>query len=143
MTFKEFITFLGTKDLNKTSNFYQNVIGLTLYKDQGMCLIFNVNNQSKLGFCKHMTPIHKGKSPIITFIADNVDEIYSKLIESGINIKDKPKINEIEDDTAILTPEGTAFEQVAFTYLDALIAELAIKMGRTNSDLLKKHSDTT
>ena len=30
MQFKEFITFLGTKDLNKTSNFYQNILGLTL-----------------------------------------------------------------------------------------------------------------
>jgi predicted enzyme related to lactoylglutathione lyase len=93
MIFKEFITFLGTKDLNKTSKFYQNIIGLSLYKDQGVCLIFNVNNQSKIGFCEHMAPIHKGKSPIITFIADNVDEIYNKLIESGIDIKDKPKIN--------------------------------------------------
>ncbi len=44
------------------------------------------------------------------------------------------------DDTAILTPEGTAFEQVAFTYLDAIIAELAIKLGKTNEDLLNKHS---
>ena len=93
MTFKEFITFLGTKDLNKTSNFYQNIIGLTLYKDQGVCLIFNVNNQSKIGFCKHMAIIHKGKSPIITFVADNVDEIYNKLVKSGVNLKEKPKFN--------------------------------------------------
>ena len=50
MEFKEFITFLGTKDLKKTSNFYQNIIGLTLYKDQDVCLIFNINNQSKIGF---------------------------------------------------------------------------------------------
>jgi 6-phospho-3-hexuloisomerase len=47
------------------------------------------------------------------------------------------------DDTAILTPEGTAFEQVAFTYLDAIVAELAIKLGKTNEDLLKKHAEST
>ncbi len=47
------------------------------------------------------------------------------------------------DDTAILTPEGTAFEQVAFTYLDAIIAELAIKLGKTNEDLLNNHSKST
>ncbi len=44
------------------------------------------------------------------------------------------------DDTAILTPEGTAFEQVAFTYLDAIIAELAIRLGKSNDDLLGKHA---
>ena len=47
------------------------------------------------------------------------------------------------DDRAILTPEGTAFEQVAFTYLDAIVAELAIRLGKTNEDLLKSHSETT
>lgn len=47
------------------------------------------------------------------------------------------------DDTAILTPEGTAFEQVAFTYLDAIIAELAIRLGKSNDDLLGKHADFT
>ena len=47
------------------------------------------------------------------------------------------------DDTAILTPEGTAFEQVAFTYLDGIIAELAVKMKLTNEDLLKKHANGT
>ena len=93
MIFKEFITFFGTKDLKKSSDFYQNTIGLTLYKDQGVCLIFDVNNQSKIGFCEQMAVIHKEKSPIITFIADNVDEIYNNLINSGLDIKEKPKIN--------------------------------------------------
>ncbi len=43
---------------------------------------------------------------------------------------------------ASLTPEGTQFEQASFTYLDAIIAELAIKLGKTDEDLLKKHSET-
>jgi len=94
MIFKEFITFFGTKDLKKTSDFYQNSIGLTLYKDQGACLIFDVNNQSKIGFCEHMAVIHKEKSPIITFIVDNVDEIYNNLINSGLDIKEKPKTHQ-------------------------------------------------
>ncbi|GAH40644.1 unnamed protein product, partial [marine sediment metagenome] len=38
MEFKESITFLGTKDLNKTTNFYQNILGLTIFKDQKICL---------------------------------------------------------------------------------------------------------
>ncbi len=80
MRFKEFVTFLGTEDLEKTSNFYLNVLGLSLYKDQDACLIFNINNQSKIGFCKHMTVVHQAKSPILTLITEKVDETYHKLL---------------------------------------------------------------
>ncbi len=93
LKFKEFITFLGTNDLEKTSNFYQNALGLTLYKDQGVCLIFNINNQSKIGFCKHMAVIHKDNSPILTLITENVDEDYDQLIKFGLEISEKPKTN--------------------------------------------------
>jgi len=92
--FKEFITFLGTKDLEKTDDFYQHLIGLSLYKDQGVCLIFNITEQSKIGFCTHMPVIHEEKSPIITFVTEQVDELYEKLSQLGINIPDKPKAND-------------------------------------------------
>ena len=93
MQFKEFITFLGTKDLNETSFFYQNILGLTLYKDQNVCLIFNINDQSKIGFCEHMPVIYNDKSPILTFVTEDVDKYYSKLIKAGLNIGEKPHIN--------------------------------------------------
>ncbi len=60
-------------------------------------------------------------------------DLIIKLI--GRTKKDKDK-----SEDAILTPEGTMFEQVAFTYLDAIIAELAIKLGKTDEDLLRAHS---
>ncbi|MFX1348016.1 MAG: VOC family protein [Promethearchaeota archaeon] len=50
-------------------------------------------NKVKLVFCEHMDVIYKEKSPIITFIADNVDETYNKFIKLGLEIKDKPKMN--------------------------------------------------
>lgn len=93
MQFKEFITFLGTKDLNETSNFYQNILGLTIYKDQNVCLIFNINNQSKIGFCEHMSVIYDDKSPIITFVTEEVDKFYTKLMKAGIYIEENPKTN--------------------------------------------------
>ena len=93
MKFNDFITFLGTQDLEETSNFYQNALGLTLYKDQGVCLIFNINSQSKIGFCEHMAVIHKDKSPILTLITEKVDETYEKLIKFGLEIAEKPKTN--------------------------------------------------
>jgi len=92
--FKEFITFLGTKDLKNTSQFYQNVLGLTVYKDQDVCLIFNITNQSKIGFCEHISVIHDEKNPILTLLTDEVDEIYKKITNSGMDIPEKPKINQ-------------------------------------------------
>jgi catechol 2,3-dioxygenase-like lactoylglutathione lyase family enzyme len=92
--FKEFITFLGTKDLEVTSEFYQNILGLTVYKDQGTCLIFNINAQSKIGFCTHIPVVYDDKSPILTLVTDNVDEIYCVLIRKGAKIKGKPKLNQ-------------------------------------------------
>ena len=94
MIFKEFITFFGTEDLIKTSNFYLNILELTLYKDQGVCLIFNINSQSKIGFCENMSVIHNDKSPIITLVTEDVDIFYKKLIKLGLEITEKPKINQ-------------------------------------------------
>ncbi|MFX1570842.1 MAG: VOC family protein [Promethearchaeota archaeon] len=93
MIFKEFITFLGSKNLELTSNFYQNGLGLTIFKDQGVCLIFNINNQSKIGFCEHMDVIHNDRSPILTLVTENVDEVYETLRNYGLEIVEKPKIN--------------------------------------------------
>jgi predicted enzyme related to lactoylglutathione lyase len=93
MEFKESITFLGTNKLKVTSNFYQNILGLTLYKDQGVCLIFNINSTSKIGFCEHMPTTKAEKSPIITLVTEDVDEIYKRLINKGISIPEKPKEN--------------------------------------------------
>ena len=92
--FKEFITFLGTNDLKLTSQFYQNVLGLTVYKDQEVCVIFNITNQSKIGFCKHIPVVHDEKNPILTFVTERVDEIYKEITNSGIHIPEKPKINQ-------------------------------------------------
>ena len=93
MEFKESITFLGTKDLKKTSFFYQNILELTLYKDQGYFLIFNINYQSKIGFCKHISIVYDDKSPIITLVTEEVDEQYHELIKKGVDITEKPKFN--------------------------------------------------
>ena len=92
--FKEYITFLGTNDLKTTSNFYQNILGLTLYKDQKICLIFSVNKQSKIGFCEQLPVIHVDNSPIITLVTEEVDEVYNKLVNKGLKIAERPKLNQ-------------------------------------------------
>lgn len=69
-----------------------------------------------------------------------VGDITIKLI--GRSKSDREKVK--HDDTAILTPEGTMFEQASFCYLDAIIAELAIKMGEVDDEKMTKlHSQIT
>ena len=78
----------------------------------------------------------------IISITSHPETIIGRIGDITIKLKGRTKRDKIDlhDDTAILTPEGTMFEIAAFVYLDAIIAELAIKMGRTNEDMLKKHS---
>jgi catechol 2,3-dioxygenase-like lactoylglutathione lyase family enzyme len=93
MKYDEFITFFGTNNLKLTSEFYQNILGLTIYKDQKVCLIFNINEQSKIGFCEHIPVINDEKSPIITLVTEEVDEVYKELVKIGLKISEGPKLN--------------------------------------------------
>lgn len=94
MNYHEFITFLGTKDLEKTSDFYLKKLGFSLYKDQGVCRIFTINQMSRIGFCTHMPTTVEEKSPILTLVTENVDETYQFLLQRGVEIPGKPKYNE-------------------------------------------------
>ena len=91
---KEFIVFLGTYNLEGTSAFYLNKLNLSLYKDQGICKIFNATTESKIGFCSHMPVVIDEKSPILTFVVDDVDDFYEKLKIQGVYIPEKPLMNE-------------------------------------------------
>jgi 6-phospho-3-hexuloisomerase len=80
----------------------------------------------------------------IVSITSHPETIIGRVGDITIRLKGRSKRDQVDfhDDTAILTPEGTMFEIAAFVYLDAIIAELAIKMGKTNADMLKIHSET-
>ena len=80
----------------------------------------------------------------IISITSHPETIIGRVGDITIRLKGRSKRDQVDlhDDTAILTPEGTMFEIAAFVYLDAIIAELAIKMGKTNADMLKIHSET-
>jgi len=87
------IAFFGTKDLQTTHEFYHEIIGLPLYKDQGVCRIYNVEGGGKLGFCEHIEIVKVEKSPIITLVVEDVDALYEKLMDNSIVVKHPPKEN--------------------------------------------------
>lgn len=91
---QESIVFLGTDKMEETHNFMTEFLNLSLYKDQGLCRIYDLTENSKIGFCQHMAITNQDKSPIITLIVEDVDKYYQGLIKKGLDIKEKPQINE-------------------------------------------------
>lgn len=79
----------------------------------------------------------------IVTITSHPETVIGRLGDVTIKLKGRTKRDKAIGDTAVLTPEGTQFEIAAFVYLDAIVAELAIKMGVTDKDLLKQHSQGT
>ncbi|MFW9784799.1 MAG: SIS domain-containing protein [Candidatus Heimdallarchaeota archaeon] len=79
----------------------------------------------------------------IVTITSHPETIIGRVGDITIKLKGRSKRDKAYGDTAVLAPEGTMFEIAAFSYLDAIIAELAIKMGKTNDEMLTKHSQAT
>jgi hypothetical protein len=84
------ILFLNTQDLSGIRKFYQKEIGLSLWLDQGGCVILKHGN-FLLGFCQGtQEPFHG----MITFFYESkmeVDQIYHRLIEQS---EEAPRVNE-------------------------------------------------
>ena len=90
---KGLIVFFGTKDLKATHKYYAEILGLTVYKDQGICQIFDVPGGGKIGFCTHLDVIMEKNEPIITFVTDDVELAYVNLTASGLKSEGPPQIN--------------------------------------------------
>ena len=90
----ELISFYPTTDLEACRDFYGQLLGLALARDQQTCLIFKVHQTSYLGFCQHQEtlPYHKGL--IITLVTADVDGIYQRFKTQGIMMEEVPKLNE-------------------------------------------------
>ncbi len=87
------IVFFGTKDLEATHQFYHDILGFSMYKDQGLCRIYDVPGGGKLGFCEHVEILNGEKSPIVTFVVEDVDDYYQTLINKSVKVAHPPKEN--------------------------------------------------
>ncbi len=87
------ITFLHSQDLETTKQFYTEMLGLPLVRDQGTCIIFQVTQQAFLGFCEHIEAIKGGRSVILTLVSDDVDGWYAALQSRGASLSDPPQAN--------------------------------------------------
>jgi catechol 2,3-dioxygenase-like lactoylglutathione lyase family enzyme len=90
---KQQITFLPTKDLKSTSQFYENLLGLKLALDQGSCRIYSVASGAYIGFC-HREILPKSREMIIlTLVVEDVDKWANYLRKNGANLDADPQLN--------------------------------------------------
>lgn len=81
------IAFFGTDNLRATDQFYNQVLELPLFKDQGKCRIYDVPGGGRLGFCTHLPAMQGEKTPILTLLTEDVDGIWLKLENAGMQPK--------------------------------------------------------
>jgi len=93
--FDQQVTFLYASNLTESSRFYQDVLGLELVLDQGPCHIFRVAGEAFLGVCQ--CSAERPSSPegvIVTFVSDDVDGWYEKLVSKGVKMEAPPALSE-------------------------------------------------
>ena len=87
-----FITFCYTRDLESTSRFYEEVLGLELILDQGGCRIYRVAGSAYVGFCgREGAPEPAGV--LLTFVTDDVDGWFEKVRAAGAPVDKAPVFN--------------------------------------------------
>jgi catechol 2,3-dioxygenase-like lactoylglutathione lyase family enzyme len=87
------ITFLDTRDLTRTSDFYERVLGLRLARDQGSCRIYHVSGNAYVGFCQRADAPVDPRGITLTFVTDRVDEWWAQLEREGVELVKEPADN--------------------------------------------------
>ncbi|MDZ4711169.1 MAG: VOC family protein [bacterium] len=126
------IIFLKVNDLNVSSDFYIKNFGFELVLDQGKCRIFRAPGKSCIGFCQGRTK-EVDKNVVLTFVTDEVDEIYIKLRNENVIVIKEPGVNKefriyncfVED------PDGYVLEIQKF--LDVKWNETKLKFDLINN----------
>ncbi len=85
------VTFFYTRDLAETARFYEEIMGLELVLDQGVCRIYRVSQDGFVGFCENENAPKEPKGVIFTLVTQEVDEWHSLLSERGISFEKPPQ----------------------------------------------------
>ncbi|MEQ8677886.1 MAG: VOC family protein [Aggregatilineales bacterium] len=98
-TINQQITFLYTTDLDRSATFYEDVLGLSLWLDQGTCRIYHTTSNAYIGICQ-TGDSSKGKvqageqtNIIFTIVTEEVDAWYDYLMGKGVQFEKPPETN--------------------------------------------------
>jgi catechol 2,3-dioxygenase-like lactoylglutathione lyase family enzyme len=87
------ITFLDTRDLERTAEFYERILGLRLARDQGRCRIYHVTGGAYIGFCQRDDTPAVPRGPTLTLVTEDVDAWCRHLATRGVEFVKPPADN--------------------------------------------------
>lgn len=94
LSFDQQVTFLYTRDLAASAQFYETALGLPLALDQGLCRIYRAGRGAFLGICTRAdAPPGSQSAIIVTLVTPDVDGWYDRLTAAGIAIERPPAHN--------------------------------------------------
>lgn len=91
--FSDLITFLYVADLERSTEFYRDRLGLDLVVDQGTCRIFRVGGGSFIGVCERSRRPGDSDGVLVTLVCEDVDGWIARLQMAGVDIDELPKPN--------------------------------------------------
>jgi len=109
--FDQQITFLLVADLERSTGFYRDTLGLELVLNQGDCRILRVTDSAFVGICER--PGRAGpEAMLLTLVTDSVDEWHEVLMKSGVPCEQPPRRSEKYDvyHAFYRDPDGTLVE---------------------------------
>ncbi|HSJ28404.1 MAG TPA: VOC family protein [Acidimicrobiia bacterium] len=117
MSYDGFVTFVRTRDLDRSEEFYVGSLGLERVLDQGTCRIFRVSGSGYLGVCRG-EPDPNGV--VITLVATDVRERCAELERAGVHFEKRVTYNADYDITHafVRDPDGHLVEIQRFESAD-------------------------
>ena len=90
--FDQQVTFLLVSNLERSTRFYADVLGLDLVLDQGDCRIYRITGTAFVGICERSERGDPG-SILLTLVTDDVDGRHEALIAAGAVCEQPPRHN--------------------------------------------------
>lgn len=88
----QLITWVYTDDLEVSSRFYRETLGLPLVTDQGAARIFRISEAAFIGVCRAFEG--RAVAPagsMISLVSDDVDGWYERLSAAGVKTRGRPQ----------------------------------------------------
>jgi catechol 2,3-dioxygenase-like lactoylglutathione lyase family enzyme len=92
MSFSQLVTFLRVTDLDRSTSFYRDTLGLEVVLDQGDCRILRVTDTAFIGICAREEPADKN-STLVTLVTDAVDAWHRSLQEANVPCEKAPQVH--------------------------------------------------
>lgn len=92
--FDQQVTFIYSRDIDNSAEFYAETLGLDLVLDQGACRIFQTSPNGFLGVCRcgEQRPVNP-EGIIITLVTADVDGWHQRLEARGVDFDTAPTAN--------------------------------------------------